>query len=116
MSILDELPSRIGDRTQAANRAVAEKVRADLALLPDIAVGLSSANVKLAGDCAEIFTMTAEVQPEAVVTYIPQLIPLLGSKNTRVRWESTHMLALVARHAPAASTTSSGSYGGAVLK
>ena len=102
MTILEELSSSIGDRTQAANRVVAEKVRADPALLSDIADGLSSANVKLVGDCAEIFTMTAEVQPGTVAAYVPRLIPLLGSKNTRVRWESTHTLALVARHAPEA--------------
>ena len=98
MSILDELSSSVGDRTQNANRAVAERVRADPALLDDIARGLTAANVKLVGDCAEILTMTAQDQPEAVAPYLDQVIPLLAAKDKRVRWEAMHTLALIARH------------------
>ena len=35
-----------------------------------------------------------------MVPYAARLIPLLVSKNTRVRWEATHALALVARLVP----------------
>lgn len=100
MSLLNQLSSVVGDRTQASNRRVAEKVSADPSLLREIAQGLSSPNVKLVGDTVEIFTMTAETRPEAVAPYIPRLAPLLASKDKRVRWETMHTLALVARHAP----------------
>lgn len=100
MSILNELSTSVGDRTQDANRAVAKKVQANLSLLDEIAKGLTNSNKKLVGDCAEIFTMIAENQPDAVAPYVSQLIPLLKSKDKRIRWEVTHTLIFTARLIP----------------
>ena len=100
MSILAELSSSIGERTEDANRAVAEKVRNDLQLLDDIAQGLTSSDVNLVGDCAEVITMIAEDNPTAVVPYLPHIPNLLKSKKTRVRWESMHTVLFVAREVP----------------
>lgn len=100
MTILDELSSSLGERTEDANRAVATKVEVDLALLDEIAAGLTASDRKLVGDCAEVFTMIAEKQPRAVTPYISQLVPLLKAKSTRIRWEVMHMLVFVARQIP----------------
>ncbi|MBN1139587.1 MAG: hypothetical protein JXM73_23625 [Anaerolineae bacterium] len=100
MTILNDLASSLGQRNENANRAVADRVQADLSLLDELAGGLSASNVKLVGDCAEVFTMIAEHSPQAVAPYLPHLIPLLNSKNGRVRWEAMHALAFTARHVP----------------
>jgi hypothetical protein len=99
MSIVDELSSSRGDRTQKSNLAVAEKVRRDLSFLGEIQKGFGGPNIKVAGDAVEIFTMIAEDHPEAVARYAGALEPLLDSKDKRVRWEATHTLVFVARHA-----------------
>lgn len=101
MSILDELSSSVGDRTENSNRAVAQKVEADPILLSEIAAGLASPNLKMVGDCAEVLTMVSEKRPEVVAPFIDRVIPLLQSKNKRVRWESMHTLVFLARRAAA---------------
>ncbi|MFN2169024.1 MAG: hypothetical protein ACK2U9_22560, partial [Anaerolineae bacterium] len=40
------------------------------------------------------------VKPALIVPYTQRLMPLLGHKNTRVRWEATHAVALVAALVP----------------
>lgn len=101
MSILDELSSSRGDRTQQSNLAVAGKVRNDLSLLDEIQQGFAAANIKVVGDAVEIFTMVAQDHPETVARYAESLQPLLDSKDKRVRWEATHTLVFIARHTPA---------------
>lgn len=101
MSILAELSSSIGERTEDANRAAAEKVRNNLQLLDDIAQGLTSSDANLVGDCAEVITLIAEDHPGAVVPYLSYIPDLLKSKKTRVRWEAMHTVLFVARQVPA---------------
>jgi hypothetical protein len=96
MSLLAQLSFQSGDRTEAANRRVAAECLADSARLPEIAAGLSSADAALVGDCAEVLTKVAERQPALVAPYAQALARLLGHKTTRVRWEATHALALIA--------------------
>jgi len=100
MSLLEQLSSQVGDRTEKANRKVAAQCLANPALLTEIAEGLGSKDPALVGDCAEIFTMVAEEHPEWVAPYAATLATLLGHKKTRVRWEATHALALVAALVP----------------
>ncbi len=61
MSILNQLSSQAGDRTEAANRRVVAQCLADPTLLAEIAGGLQSKEAALAGDCAEVMTKVAEV-------------------------------------------------------
>jgi HEAT repeat protein len=99
VSIVDKLSTSVGDRTQNANLTVAEKVKANISLLAEIADVFDTASVKLLGDCVEIFTMVATDQPEAVIPYLPAFQKLLYIKDKRVRWEATHTLALTASRA-----------------
>ena len=100
MSILNQLSSQVGDRTEASNRKVATQCLLDPALLDEIAEGLKSEDYALVGDCAEVMTEVAKVHPEWVAPYAPLLPELLSHKKTRVRWEAMHALALVAAHIP----------------
>jgi len=63
-------------------------------------VGLEWDDRKLVGDCAEVFTEVAKENPALVVPYVGRIAPLISHKDTRVRWESTHALALVASLVP----------------
>jgi hypothetical protein len=100
MSILSQLSSRIGERKEDANRAAARQCLAQPALFAEIAEGLQSSNVALAGDCAEVMTMAAEENPQLVAPFAPLISKLLFHKSTRVRWEAAHTLALTAGWAP----------------
>jgi len=100
MSVLDQLSSAAGDPTEASNKAVAYEALDCPDLLDEVAVGLASDDRRLLGDCAEVFTEVAKEDPTLVAPYADQLIPLLDHKDTRVRWESTHALALVAALVP----------------
>ncbi len=100
MSALDQLSSRVGSRTQDANAKVAQRCLADPRLLPEITGGLGSKDARLAGDCAEVMTKIAEQRPELVAPEAETLLALLSHPNGRVRWESAHATALVARHVP----------------
>lgn len=101
MSILNQLSSQVGDRTEASNLKVVAQCLADPKLLAEIAVGLKMQDIALVGDCAEVLTKVAQVHPEWVVPHAEGLPMLLIHKNTRVRWEAAHALALVATLTPA---------------
>jgi len=79
-AILDQLSSRSGDRTEAAN--------------------LNDKDAAVVGDCAEVLTHLAEEHPDWIAPYAPTLTALLAHRKTRVRWEAMHALAFVARSAP----------------
>jgi len=100
MSVLSRLSSQVGDRTEESNRKVAQEALEQPSLLTEIAQGLSAADVRLVGDCAEVLTKVAEHKPELVVPYVEQLLPLLAARNTRVRWEAVHAISLAARLVP----------------
>ena len=100
MSILDQLSSQTGDRTEYSNRRVAIQCQDDPDLLADIVAGLRNLEVAIVGDCAEVLTKVAEAQPDLVASSAGALVPLLSSRKTRVRWEAMHALALVSHLAP----------------
>ena len=100
MSILDKLSSQVGDRTAAANKRVAARVRKEPRLLNEIAGGLAAQDAKLAGDCAEVMTQVAAKEPQLVAPHAGALIALLDHPDTRVRWEAMHSLAEIAALAP----------------
>ncbi len=99
MTILDQLSSQTGDRSEASNQLVAGQCLENPALLDDIAAGLESQDARLLGDCAEVMTMVAQERPERIAPYAETLAGLLGHKKARVRWESMHALALIAAYA-----------------
>jgi hypothetical protein len=100
MSILEKLSSACGDPSEVANKAVAAEALAQPDILDEVAAGLEHADRKLLGDCVEVFTEVAKVNPVLVAPYADRLVPLLGHKDTRVRWEATHAVALVATLVP----------------
>jgi hypothetical protein len=100
MSIIAQLSSRVGDRTEEANRVAAERCLDRPELLADVADTLAGKDAALSGDCAEVMTKVAEQSPGLVMPYFGQLAELLTHKTTRVRWEAMHALALIADLAP----------------
>src|SRR5688500_14052121 len=100
VNLLPLLSSQSGDRTEAANRAVAAECQRHPELLQDIAAALTPADAALAGDCAEVMTKVAEADPTLILPYVEKLAPLLDHRTTRVRWEAMHALALAAGLVP----------------
>jgi len=98
MSILSQLSSQVGDRSEYSNRKVVMQCLEDPELLAEIAEGLKHKNAALVGDCAEVMTQVAEQHPEWVAPYAHCLAPLISHRTTRVRWEAMHALALVAAY------------------
>jgi hypothetical protein len=103
-TLLSQLSSQVGDRTQESTLNVAEQCVEDPSPLKEIATGLTEKDPKLAADCAEVFTQVAMRRPEVVAPYAPTLAAQLGHKNSKVRWESVHSLALIAATPPAPRT------------
>ena len=100
MEILHQLSSQKGDKTEIANRLVAENCIANPKILAEIAIGLENKDKKLQSDCMEVFTLVAEVKPEFVVPYAENILPLLHSKETKTRWEAVHTLSFIAEKIP----------------
>jgi hypothetical protein len=100
MEILNHLSSQKGDKTEIANRLVAEKCIANPKLLAEIAIGFEDKNKKLQADCIEVFTLVSEVKPEFIVPYADNILPLLYSKETKTRWEAVHTLSFIAEKIP----------------
>ncbi|MDD5369490.1 MAG: hypothetical protein PHQ40_10410 [Anaerolineaceae bacterium] len=101
MSILTQLSSSRGDRSETSNRNAALLCINTPEWIAEIAEGLGGPNPALAGDCAEVMTQVAEDHPELVMPYAEKLIPLLADRTTRVRWEIAHALALISQADPA---------------
>lgn len=97
MSILDELSTGMGDRTQGANRAVAKKVEADLTLFSELVAGLGHSSDKLVGGCAERFAMTTEKHLQVAAPYISRSVPFSKARTKRIRWEATHIVSFAVR-------------------
>lgn len=100
MSVPERLSSVAGDPSEASNKAVARQALERPEILVEIAVGLEWGDRKLVGDCAEVFTEVAKENPALVAPYMDRIVPLISHRDTRVRWESTHALALVASLVP----------------
>jgi len=100
MEILNQLSSQKGDKTEIANRLVAEKCIANPKVLAEIAIGLEDTDKKLQSDCIEVFTLVSEVKPEFIVPYADNILSLLYSKETKTRWEAVHTLSFIAEKIP----------------
>lgn len=99
-SILAQLSSAVGDRTNAANKAVVEASLANPELLADVAEGLLGDDQRLAGDCGEVMTQSAALAPDNVTPYAEVLLSALDHPSTRARWEAAHALAEIANRVP----------------
>lgn len=95
MSIINQLSSKLKQKSEQGNRRVAAMVMNNPDLILEIVAGLQSNDGPLKGDCAEVCTMIAENNPELVAPYSYYLFPLLNHNNTRVRWEAMHAIALI---------------------
>ena len=100
MKILNQLSSQKGDKTEDSNKIVAEKCIANPRLLADIAIGLEDKDKKLQSDCMEVFTLVSEKKPELIVQYAENIVPLLYSKQSKIRWEAAHTLSFIAEKIP----------------
>ena len=95
MSLLQQLSSQSGDRSEQNNRRAAELILENPGLISDIAAGLDTKDYALLGDCVEVFTMVAESDVVIITPYAERLLSFVHHKKTRVRWEAMHALALV---------------------
>jgi len=102
MSLVEQLSSQVGDRTEQSNLRVAEQCLIEPRFIAEIAEGLTQKDAALVGDCAEVLTMIAAEAPNLVTPHTQVLVALLRHKNTRVRWEAMHALALTATLIPEA--------------
>jgi hypothetical protein len=100
MEILNQLSSQKGDKTEIANRLVAEQCIANPKILAEIAIGLEDNDKKLQSDCIEVFTLVSEVKPEFIIPYADNILPLLYSKESKTRWEAVHSLSFIAEKIP----------------
>ena len=100
MEILNQVSSRQGDKTERSNRQVAEQCILNPALLHDVAKGFCDKDKKLQSDCIEVFTMVSENHPYLIVPFADKVVPLLASKETKIRWEAAHTLAFIADTVP----------------
>ncbi len=98
MGLLDQISSLTGDKTQQSNRSVAEQCLAKPSLLFEVEKGLTQS--KTSGDCAEVFTMVAETNPDLIIPHSNSIINCLDNKTTRVRWEAAHALSFIADKIP----------------
>lgn len=98
MSIIDQVSSRVGDKTENSNIKVALQCIDSPQLLSVMVSALSDKDEKLVGDCTEVFTKVAEEKPNLIVPYASNITDLLRHKSSRVRWEAAHALALIAEH------------------
>ncbi|RPI91854.1 MAG: hypothetical protein EHM39_14155, partial [Chloroflexi bacterium] len=73
MSILSQLSSQTGDRTEASNKEVAVICLQMPDFLAEIAASLGSKDAALAGDCAEVMTQVAQERPELVAPFADQI-------------------------------------------
>lgn len=100
MEILNQLSSKLGDKTEKSNRVVAQKCIENPDLLKDIATGFLNTDKKLQADCIEVFTMVSENHPDLIVPLADKILPLLKNKETKTRWEAVHTLSFIAVKIP----------------
>ena len=100
MSLVEQLSSQAGDRTEQSNVRVAEQCLIEPRFIAEIAEGLTQKDAALVGECTEVLTMIAAEAPNLVTPHAQVLVALLRHKNTRVRWEAMHALALTATLIP----------------
>lgn len=96
----DRQPSQNGERNSESNKEIARECIKNPEKLWEIAAGLNSADTRLAGDCAEVFTLAAMDRPDLAAPYAEAIAGVRGHKTTRVRWEAAHCLALIAHLRP----------------
>jgi hypothetical protein len=101
MSSLERLSTARAERSEVSNKALAAEALERPEIMDELAAGLALDDRKLLGDCVEVFTEVAKENPALVAPYAERLIPLLGNRDTRVRWEATHAVSLVAALVPA---------------
>ena len=100
MSIVNQLTSQAGDRSEKSNLHVARQCLDKPELLYEIIASLTNKDVKLVGDCAEVLCEAARQKPDLIVPLFDHLIPLIQHKNTRIRWESMHAISFIAHLVP----------------
>lgn len=100
MSILEKLSSRVGDRTEESNKAVAAECLKKPVLLKEIESGLLSDDAKLAADCAEVMTNVAIKNPILLVPFAGVLHKTITHKNSKAKWEAVHSVSLIAEFIP----------------
>ena len=100
MGITSQLTTQIGKCGEFGNRRVAGMCLENPDLLGEIADGLECGNPLIMRDCAEVMTMVAQNEPEFILPYISEIVPLVDHPKARVRWEAVHALSLIAGLAP----------------
>src|SRR5688500_7536228 len=103
-TLLSQLSSQVGDRTQESTLRVAAQCTEEPSLLNEFATGLVGKDAKLAADCAEVFTPAAVRPPAPAAPHAGALAAQLAHKTGRGRWGRVHPLCLIAATPPADKT------------
>ena len=100
MSIIFQLSSKLKERGEQGNRRVVELILQNPELFEEIINHLNTKDPALLGDCVEVCTMLSEKEPDFVAPYAEKIFPLTYHKNSKVRWEAIHAVALLAPKVP----------------
>lgn len=100
MSIIFQLSSQLKERGEQGNRRVVELILQNPSLYIEIINNLNTKNPALLGDCVEVCAMLAENDPDLVAPFAQIIIPLIYHKNSKVRWEAMHTIALITPKTP----------------
>jgi hypothetical protein len=100
MSVIERLSSKREEKSGESNKKVAADCQQNPSLLDEIVDSVNSVDSKLAGDCAEVLTMTASNRPEIIAPYGEVICGIRLHPVTRVRWEAAHGLAFIAHLRP----------------
>ena len=76
---------------------VAERVKRDFDLLPEIFEGISSTNPRIKYGCAKILRLISEEKPEKLYSKVNFFIELLNSDVKILKWNAMDVLANLAR-------------------
>ncbi|MCB0279110.1 MAG: hypothetical protein KDD94_06400 [Calditrichaeota bacterium] len=96
MDIIKQLSSQQGERSSFPNKEVAKLCIENPHLLSEIAAHMNEKDQGMRSDCAEVFTVVAESDPQLVLPFAKQIINNFFTAKKKERWELAHALALIA--------------------
>jgi hypothetical protein len=100
MLIYLELSSQRGERMLTGNEKVARQCISEPKLLEQIVVGINDDDLGVAGDCADVLSKIAVLQPALIKSYAVLLADLLRHEVARLRWEAMQTLAMLSKPYP----------------
>lgn len=88
MSVLQQIASASGQKTQTANTQLAQKIVAnnDREAIKELVVNLQNKQKAIAHDCIKVLYEAGTEKPALLEPYIDEFLSLLQSKDNRMQW------------------------------